>query len=39
MSKPIDIIELRRQIKEGIFNVYLLEIEFISKMQIVENQC
>ena len=23
MSKPIDLIELRRQIKEGIFNVYL----------------
>lgn len=23
MKKPIDLIELRRQIKEGIFNVYL----------------
>ena len=23
MTKPIDLIELRRQIKEGIFNVYL----------------
>ena len=23
MTKPIDLIELRKQIKEGIFNVYL----------------
>ena len=23
MTKPIDLVELRRQIKEGIFNVYL----------------
>lgn len=23
MTKPIDLIELRRQIKEGVFNVYL----------------
>ena len=23
MTKPIDLIELRKQIKEGVFNVYL----------------
>ena len=23
MKKPIDIVELRKQIKEGIFNIYL----------------